>query len=569
MLLASYFACTVVAGIINNYSPVPFWDSWPGTLGFYLDHLQGRYSIWWAQHNEHRIVLARLLFWLDFKLASGSGILLLSSHLLLMMLAVYVFFLFSRRLLVLPAEQQKRADLICLSLLTIWLFRWIQSENIVWTFQSQFFMAQTIPLLALYLLARASVQPGRKRWFVAACVAGVAATGTMANGVITLPLMLVYLLLTRQSWQRLAVLLLLTVVMLALYFHNYWSPPSHGSVLTTIREQPVELAHYVLLYLGTPFFYLLNGSNASRLAVLASVFMAIVTFAVLFRCITGLWKNPEQSEQQKHDLMWKLALVLFIAYIAGTALGTGGGRLVFGLYQAVTLRYTTPALMAWAAVFLLLAPYIYRRWSTWRLGLLPLAVVVLLPMINKQADALIPQDGTRFERSLAALALELLIRDEERISAVYELSNPFLDLSERARRRQLSFFKDYPWQGLREQMYDFYRMQDDLPQCLGHVDSITAATPDNFLIQGWLVDPETHRAASRIRVVDANNITRGFAVGGAVRRDVVKAIGMKSARLSGFGGYVSASAEDGELRLLAEEYGCVLTAPSLATTGTM
>src|SRR5690606_24519482 len=136
--------------------------------------------------------------------------------------------------------------------------------------QSQFFMAQTLPLLAIYLLARACIEDtghNSRLWFSAACLTGVASAGTMANGIICLPLMAAYLLLSRQSWQRALLLLVLSAAVLMLYFNDYRSPPSHGSVLSTLINEPLELAHYVFLYLGTPFFYLLNGSNAFRLAV--------------------------------------------------------------------------------------------------------------------------------------------------------------------------------------------------------------------------------------------------------------------------------------------------------------
>lgn len=569
--LALYFVATVVAGLINSYSPVPFWDTWAGALGFYIAHQIGDLSIWWAQHNEHRIVLSRALFWLDYELANGSGILLLGSHLVLMGLAVFVFVLFSRQLLTLTPAQQRRSDILCASVLTIWLFQWIQAENIAWEFQSQFFMAQTLPLLALYLLARASTADSNhsgRRWFSAACLAGVASVGTMANGIICLPLMLAYVLVTRQSWQRVVILALLSVLMLTLYFHNYQSPPSHGSVLTALTQQPLALAHYVLLYLGTPFYYLLNGSHAPRLAIVATIFMAAVTVTALIRCVSRLWRNTDQASPAQTYWLWQLALVFYIIYLAGTALGTGGGRLVFGVNQALTFRYTTPALMAWAATFVLLLPLMRQRWSSLRWILLPTAVLILLPLLAEQHKTLQVQHAQRFDRAVAALALELGIRDETRINAVYEMSNGLLDIVERSRRRQLSVFARYPWQGLREQMNQFYPLDTALPACMGHIDVVTAVAPDqdHLLIQGWLLDPVTHQPAQRIRLIDEQNMTRGFALGGGYRPDVEQALGLATALTSGIAGYVSTLALGQPVSLLAEGSACVLHIPSLAIT---
>jgi hypothetical protein len=33
---ALYFVLTTIIGMINSYTPVPYWDMWGGTLGFYM-----------------------------------------------------------------------------------------------------------------------------------------------------------------------------------------------------------------------------------------------------------------------------------------------------------------------------------------------------------------------------------------------------------------------------------------------------------------------------------------------------------------------------------------------------
>ena len=66
-LWVAAFVCiaTTVAGVALNYCPVPYWDEWDGVVGF-ADHLAaGDSGAWWRPHNEHRILLARVLFWLD------------------------------------------------------------------------------------------------------------------------------------------------------------------------------------------------------------------------------------------------------------------------------------------------------------------------------------------------------------------------------------------------------------------------------------------------------------------------------------------------------------------------
>ena len=569
VMVALYFFASVVAGLINSYTPVPFWDSWAGIIGFYVSLDVGEPGAWWRQHNEHRIFLSRILFWLDLKLAGGSSVLLLISHVLLIALAVYLFVLFSRRLLELPKAQQRQLDVVVGCLATIWLFRWIQAENIAWAFQSQFFMAQTLPLLALYLQAKASIESHQRNsqlWFAAACLVGAASAGTMANGIICLPLMLCYSLLARQSWRRSLLLLALSAAVLMLYFSDYRSPPSHGSVLSTLLNEPLQLAHYVLLYLGTPFFYLLNGSNAFRLALLSSLAMAAISISFLLSTVNRLWKNEEEPDINKIRLLWQLALVFYIIYLAGTALGTGGGRLTFGLNQALTQRYTTPAMMAWAATFLLTLPWIYARWNSLKWPLTILGLLVLIPLIDEQHKAWTPQYELRFERALAALALELEVADEARINAIYELSPGLLQVVDSARRRQLSVFGKYPWQGLRIQLHNRVPVRQEFPPCIGHVDQVTAIdkVEDFVLVRGWLLDGATYKPAQRIRVTDDRNIIRGFALGGGYRPDVASESGLRQGRKAGFAGYISTEVIGQPLTLIAEDYNCALNVNSLA-----
>jgi hypothetical protein len=74
---------------------------------------------------------------------------------------------------------------------------------------------------------------------------------------------------------------------------------------------------------------------------------------------------------------------LFILYIGGTALATAGGRLIFGIEQALTSRYMTPSLMAWAALFVIIMPKLVTSYERlkWQLCMpLSLIILVMLPM---------------------------------------------------------------------------------------------------------------------------------------------------------------------------------------------
>ena len=207
----------VVVGGFRHFSAVPYWDMWGGTIQFYFNVMEGDSSVWWAQHNEHRPVLARLLFWIDFYFFDGLSIFLIITNYLLTAMAALVFWLFLRDMQ--PGQAVTGREIATGLLITAWLFLWCQSENFTWAFQSQFFMAQLLPLAALLWLARSM---HNTRWsFTLACLLGVLSAGTMANGVLALPLMFCCALILRLPPLRSAILFGLSVVVITIYFDEF------------------------------------------------------------------------------------------------------------------------------------------------------------------------------------------------------------------------------------------------------------------------------------------------------------------------------------------------------------
>lgn len=165
---------------------------WNGTLNFFMRVNEGENAAWWAQHNEHRIVLARLLFWANSKWFNGESWTLIIFNYLLVCANVLIFWRIQRDI---TATEKPTIVKSLLSLfIAAWLFLWVQYENLTWGFQSQFFLAQLLPLCGLYWLHKSIVEIHTSRHFLVACGFGLASVGTMANGVLALPVMTLYAL---------------------------------------------------------------------------------------------------------------------------------------------------------------------------------------------------------------------------------------------------------------------------------------------------------------------------------------------------------------------------------------
>src|SRR3974377_1709602 len=60
------FAILTCVGIARSYRPLPAPDDWHG-LDFFINVSEGNWQAWFAQFLEHRPVLPRVFYWVDFK----------------------------------------------------------------------------------------------------------------------------------------------------------------------------------------------------------------------------------------------------------------------------------------------------------------------------------------------------------------------------------------------------------------------------------------------------------------------------------------------------------------------
>lgn len=542
----AFFAFAMVflamIGGINRYSPIPFGDMWSGTLGFFLRVQDGDYSAWWAQHNEHRIVLARMLFWLDFKVFGGMSYFLIASNYVIAAGTCYIFYRFILGRV--GPGRLCRLDWALIFFVIGSLFLWTQDENFTWAFQSQFFFAQLLPLAALYWLAR-SVESTKRFEYLIACLFGVLAVGTMANGVLIFPLMAVSAWLMRQGKARVLVLVVLSALVLFIYFADYQAPYRHGHLSDAIKGNPLGLVEYVLLYLGGVFYFLCGMGVFARYVAIAAG--GVLLSLSLFMFLLNVSKAREKP--------YLIVLLVFVAYVVGTACGTGGGRLVYGVDQALSFRYTTPSIMAWCA--LIVALYVPEWWAkdvVRKIVFLVFASLAFL-MLKYQTNALVRFEALNSIRSAAVMALNLGIADMDYIREVSPNSDPML-ISSRASALRLSVFGRYPLVGLREQIGEKIDVSGSVP-CVGAFDRFEpiAGVGDYVRVHGWLFDPQVEASPALIRFIGRNGEVIGFAQTGTPRPDVAKVINSR-ARKAGFVGYVKSVAAGGSVTALGDAPRC-------------
>lgn len=495
-VFAIFFVLSAMLGGFLKYSPVPYLDMWDGYINFYLNIQDGQWSAWWARHNEHIIFLSRLLFLLDIYFFKGTISFLIICHYLIVLATAMLLCVLLRQQIPEPKHRITRFNLQFI--IFIITFSWLQKDNFSIGFQSQFFLAQLLPLSSFVLLGSSHQSAAHSlKLFVLACFIGILAIGSMANGILTLPLMTILACYLRLPKGRTLVLCALSIITILFYVQSASSSSHHSSPLHTFMQFPIQTVLFALCYLGNPIYHMLGKGDS----LLPLIFSAVAGFMLLMGAFIAFIQQYKSGSQ---DAL-KSSFIVFIAYIGITALGTAGGRLSFGLHEAFTNRYTTPSLLAWATLLILyaqkltLVPLAYTRW------LLTIPLLLLAPQI----EALKSRPNVRFQQEVAALALELHIKDNAQISKIYPVADieHLMQIASTAAARHISVFNQSPIADSRLKIGSSESRQPAV-NCVGQISAITQLDNNTrFLkISGHISPKNGNNMPSSIHFVSHNNI---------------------------------------------------------------
>ncbi|QYY32315.1 hypothetical protein K2O51_16125 [Cupriavidus pinatubonensis] len=411
------------------YNPVPVWDMLQGYLGFLEKLHNGDISAWLVPHNEHRIFFQRILFWIDNRVFHGTNVFLIVSNSVLIGANI--------SLLCLIGLHERRKQLM-LPLLVAWSFLLFQEENITWAFQGQFHQAYLVPLVGLYLLAvpREEINLARVAGVV---IAGWLSVGTMGNGVVASPMFLALALILRQPRWSVALLFASTIVQFLVLHSFKASPPP--SLIHAIAAQPVDFFRFFVRLIGSPFYYLFGKNDAFlQIELTGIIFLALLCAKAL-----KILRNGQQAPRS-----W--ALVAFSCYVLISYAGATVSRLVIGIDAAFVPHYTTPAVLAWAAIALMYVDWIEKQFTVARrrIGFVAFAGI----MLAFQFSHLNFSPKAYHELRVALLGMAMGVND---YLAIESLSDPrFVHETQGyvqpAYKANLGYLQNYPYRAIRDQL---------------------------------------------------------------------------------------------------------------------
>jgi hypothetical protein len=315
----------------RNAVDAPYWDEWDDDLaGIFLKWHAGTLHLgdFWAQHNESRLALPRMIFLLlggfahwnilhevafSFFLAAGA--------------AAAIFFLGRKTFAGSPMK-------IWLAFFTASLLIFSPAQWQAWLWGMELVMyLPLVFILAAVLIWQNNFSPRAKIIF--AGVMATAAACSFSNGLLAWIALFPVLFLAEglaglKKQSRAALLWLLAFFAnVAFYLQNYQAPPSPG-FWRVLCIDPLRVAEYLLAFLGNPLV-----NQSSDRAVTAGIAIGGAELALFIFVCCAVFCRRKNPEWMRRVWPW----LTLGGYGILSALLATTGRAAFGATQALSPRY--------------------------------------------------------------------------------------------------------------------------------------------------------------------------------------------------------------------------------------
>jgi hypothetical protein len=323
-----------------------FFDEWmPDIAGLLVKahHHEVAFSDLFAQHNEHRILVPRLVLLLTNPVTHWNARAVMEME---------WGFIAATSLIVLYLIKKTRAGsspgaLAIWFLCNLLMFTPQQYENLLWGMG----LANVMPAFFVMLgiaVAISGLAAGPR--LVICLFSAVAATYSSGNGILALPLVGILLVgihrenESRLRWPIAAVWIFACVLILASYFSTYTKPSSGGNDSTS--NNPVNIALYTVTFLGGPFAHGLSIPPNVAALIAGSILL------IIYLAASGYWFFSRSRNQL---LPWLMVggFAIFSGLIAARyRAGSGTGEslvsryISFSVYLPVALANLVPIITA-------------------------------------------------------------------------------------------------------------------------------------------------------------------------------------------------------------------------------
>jgi hypothetical protein len=404
------------------------------------------------------------------------------------------------------------------------------SENLTWAFQVGFvqvFLFATVAVVAVVLAAR------RETWTVVAVVAAVAASYSLANGILVWPVLVCLALVVRLGRRPSLLLAIVGALTICSYLWHF-DFTTRGNV-----AHPLGLLRYVAVFLGSAL-----GDVGLGLAEAAG-FLGLGLLCLL---LFVAWRERHQWSATR---LVGAGVALFVLLSAAQ---TAAGRLQLGLAQAASSRYAAASFVFWLALmigFLRSVRHLAERRS-W----LPAAYVGAAAAAAYAIGVMSLPSGASLRSTVAGKEVTVVAHRAgvDDPSGTLTGVPPSPAIAEALRWMQQHELGPWAPGGMVDAArFTLNAGSDASPTCRGGIESVEPVTGGSRL-RGWLASPGGRRGSSELAVLDADGVSRGIGFVGTFRPDV-KSSGAASSEWTGFVAYVrTGAAEPLTVLLVAQDH---------------
>lgn len=515
--------------VVVCYTSLPWSDGWiqinvaaAGDNPFSLHWL-------WQQHNEHRLLIPKLLLAIDLRFFGAQQKFLLAMIFGVQLLHCAVLS-WSMRVLGGWGGSLWRTGT---GLAAFCLFCPAQWENLVWGFQSCFVLPPlfaTVSLVALLLYWKASGEAqgrGARKFIALSVVAALAAMGSLANGVLLLPLLTIAAMALQLRRSVVLTYIVGAVAGIALYLHNYSQPSSHHPL--TALLSPGKLIAYVGTYFGSSWT---SGGGWKPHNLFFALYLGLLGLLLLLIFLFRLRQFVKQREA------FPIQLLLIALFSVATAALTALGRIHLGSVQAFASRYQTVALLFWFSLGCLLLAAAAA--STKPLASTALQIFFVAVLLRGAFLAFVPlRDGKEhaFRMRAASAALITGVNDPRQLD--YAFVSPYVPPADLAylKQHRLSIFSGDPQALLGEPLSSTFSIAPR-ERCDAAIESVAPLSSTDWRITGWVWDVQRRVVPAQIVTV-ANGIIAGLGAAGDWQPDLRAARGQLNTSLAGFTAYAA------------------------------
>lgn len=500
------FFILLLVGVNNNYSGVPFWDEWNGSLSFISNLSDKNLGSLFALHNEHRIFLFRLIALFDYYFVGGQIWFLILVNLLIIIGIVHILYKYILLALYSKSIPALSTRLLLVSILFVVETSWMQEQNINWGFQSQFLLAIYLPLVAFYFLQKSWLQDN-KNFLHWAIFIGLLSAGSLAIGVSVLPIMFIGALIIKRGRTEILKLGASSILIVIGYLSGYSTPGQHGNPVKSLFLGPVAVIKYFSVYVSGPF---IKSFGERNMPFIVCIFAVFILFCV--KVFYGILKSRDLTHG--NGILF-LPTFYFFAFIGITSLG----RANFGAREALASRYTSVTLVLYILVLsILVRQYISSGQFNQKYLLFTLFAFVIL-LLPSQLDALSRNDNA-FNQRLSALSLNLGLHDSDQVSRIFPDPNYVFDLAPNIIEANKGIFSDSFFSESRKKT-EVNIKKLKATSCEIRIDKVyNSEQEDYFKVFGWSYIKKISRPIGDFIIFNSKGERMGAGISGAIRGDV-------------------------------------------------